>query len=39
MARQDRQAPAGAKAVKPDGDHLGEELRGVAGRIRPAEPL
>jgi hypothetical protein len=39
MARQDRQAPAGARAVKPDGDHLGEELRVVAGRIRPGRPL
>jgi hypothetical protein len=39
MARQDRQAPAGARAVKPAGDHLGDELRVVAGRIRPDQRL
>jgi hypothetical protein len=31
---QRRQAPIG-HAVKRDGGHLGDELRGVAGRIRP----
>jgi hypothetical protein len=34
---QGRQAPLG-HAVKPDGGHLGDELRVVAERIRP-DPL
>jgi hypothetical protein len=34
MSRQGRQAPIG-HAVEPTGDHLDDQLRGVAGQIRP----
>ena len=34
MSERGRQAPVG-HAAKPAGDHLGDELRVVAGRIRP----
>jgi hypothetical protein len=38
MSGLGRQAPAG-HAAKPAGDHLGDHLRVVAGRIRPDRRL
>jgi hypothetical protein len=38
MWERGRQTPVG-NAAKPAGGHLGDELRVVAGWIRPTEPL